>query len=138
MADKGKETIRTPPEGGGAPLLDDMVPVVGVGPEDNVASRSAIDDEKTKAVLEKVESATRTMEANVQAATERGQTLDDLQSKTECVAESSKKFQKSAKTVKTKLWWKNLKMTIIIVIVVLALGGLVAYGIFGTGGSSSK
>lgn len=44
--------------------------------------RTDIDQSKTREIQQKVDQATRTMEANITAATARGENLEDLQDKT--------------------------------------------------------
>lgn len=43
---------------------------------------STVDTEKTKEIMAKVDSVTKTMEMNIQAATQRGESLNELQDKT--------------------------------------------------------
>ena len=50
-------------------------------PMSNV-SGPQIDTEKTKEIKSKVDEATKTMEMNIQAATQRGESLNELQDKT--------------------------------------------------------
>jgi hypothetical protein len=40
----------------------------------------------------------------------RGEKIELLVDKTEALNQSAKKFQKSAKTLKNAMWWKNVKM----------------------------
>lgn len=109
-------------------------------PTSRPTSSTTIDSQKTAEIKTKLDKTTKTMEQNIQAATQRGESLNELQDKTrmffliysnsfycyidvEQVAESSKQFSKNARTVKKNLWWKNMKMTIIITLIVLALLG---------------
>jgi hypothetical protein len=45
-------------------------------------SANTIDTQKTKEIMGKVDTATKTMEQNIQAATQRGESLNELQDKT--------------------------------------------------------
>lgn len=104
----------------------------GLGQENNAG------DEKTEDILKKVDQATKTMETNITAATQRGENLDNLQEMSNNIAEQSNEFGRTAKQVKRKLWYKNMKMTMCITIVVLIgllLVGGILYKMFGKGSS---
>jgi hypothetical protein len=95
----GDRTLQTPSAGPGEPVntssshlkLEDVAvsgrasPMKGgLTPMDPSRSTSAntIDTQKTKEIMGKVDVATKTMEQNIQAATQRGESLNELQDKT--------------------------------------------------------
>jgi len=61
---------------------------------------------------------------NTQILGERGAHLDNLQDKTNNLAESARGFNRSANQVRKKMWWKDMKMRIwlgIGIVVLLAI-----------------
>lgn len=92
------------------------------------ASEASMD--KTKQVQKETDEVAGIMHQNVDKMLERGEALGDLNKKTEDLQVSSNQFAKHSAAVKKKLWWKNVKMGIIVasVLLVLIIGG-VAYGV---------
>lgn len=67
------------------------------------------------------------MVENIEKVLARGEKIELLVDKTDQLNQSAKKFQKASKTLKNAMWWKNVKMWILIfviltVIVVAILG----------------
>lgn len=58
---------------------------------------------------------------NIEKVMERGDKLDDLMDKTYELEEQSIRFQKTSRKVRSRFWWKNLKMKIILVFVGLVV-----------------
>ncbi|XP_071132535.1 vesicle-associated membrane protein 7-like [Mytilus edulis] len=88
---------------------------------DNVAKlRSQVDEVKD------------VMTQNIERVLDRGEKLDDLVDKTEDLEASAATFQKTARRIKRKYWWKNTKMMLILVLVgitvVIIIAVLIAYG----------
>lgn len=74
------------------------------------------------------------MSQNIEAVIQRGERLDDLMDKTDDLEAATATFQRTAKKIKKKYWWKNLKMKIIVGIVVFAVVlGIVLAIVFGSG-----
>jgi len=59
----------------------------------STSSTAAPSSEKTKAIMEKVDNTTKVMEANIKAATERGENLNELQDKTRTLPSHPFKYQ---------------------------------------------
>ncbi|ESO89037.1 hypothetical protein LOTGIDRAFT_228972 [Lottia gigantea] len=85
------------------------------------------------------------MTQNIEKVIDRGERLEDLIDKTDELQAHSQAFQKTSKKISRKYWWKNTKMTIILVGVGLTLLTIVIIVIlYSTGvlppdsGSSSK
>ncbi|ELU08344.1 hypothetical protein CAPTEDRAFT_181820 [Capitella teleta] len=68
-----------------------------------------------------VEEVKGVMTQNIEKVLERGERLDDLMDKTTDLEASSLTFKKTARTVQRKMFWKNRKMTIILVCVALVI-----------------
>ncbi|KAJ8022753.1 Vesicle-associated membrane protein 7 [Holothuria leucospilota] len=61
------------------------------------------------------------MTENIEKVLSRGELLDDLLSKTEDLEASSKSFQSSSRQVRKQFFWKNTRVTIVIVAVSVIL-----------------
>merc|ERR1711998_255131 len=73
-------------------------------------------DAQVGQVKEQIEEVKGIMVENVDKILERGEKLSLLVDKTEDLSTESYTFKKNAETVKRKMWWKNMKMTLLIVI----------------------
>jgi t-SNARE complex subunit (syntaxin) len=71
------------------------------------------------------------MKDNVNRVLERGDRLADLDERADALQFGAHQFQATAKKVKRKYWWKNLKMWIIIGVIVLVIIAIIAI-YFGT------
>ncbi|KAF9508500.1 hypothetical protein BS47DRAFT_217663 [Hydnum rufescens UP504] len=54
------------------------------------------------------------MKSNINKVAERGERIDDLQDKTETLAVSAQGFRRGANKVRKNMWWKDMKMRLII------------------------
>jgi len=75
---------------------------------------------------------------NIEKVLERGERLDDLMAKTEDLEAGALQFRTTGRRVARKMWWKNIKMMLILGIVVggiLLLIILLATGVIPTGSS---
>ncbi|CAG8657011.1 2052_t:CDS:2 [Acaulospora morrowiae] len=61
------------------------------------------------------------MRDNINRIAERGERLDALQDKTENLSVSAQGFRRGANKVRKQMWWKDMKMRIILIIVALVL-----------------
>jgi len=80
---------------------------------------------KVNDVQRHVEEVKTIMHDNVVRIMERGERLEDLDSRTDALHQSSQAFQTSARRVQRNFFLKNLKWTIILVIVVLLVIALI-------------
>ncbi|KAI0210665.1 hypothetical protein LSAT2_004554 [Lamellibrachia satsuma] len=61
------------------------------------------------------------MTQNIEKVLERGENLEELMVKTTDLEEHSASFQKTARKVKRRMWWQNLKMKIILALVIFTI-----------------
>lgn len=61
------------------------------------------------------------MKKNVQAVSQRGERLDALQDKSDNLVASAQGFRRGANLVRKKMWWKDMKMRMCIIIGVIVL-----------------
>jgi vesicle-associated membrane protein 4 len=66
----------------------------------------------TAQIRQDLEGARVTLAQNTQMLGQRGAHLDNLQDKTNNLAESARGFNRSANQVRKKMWWKDMKMRI--------------------------
>jgi vesicle-associated membrane protein 4 len=68
-----------------------------------------------------MEDAKKAMKKNIELALDRGADVENLQDKTDHLANSSKLFSNTAHNVRKKMWWKDMKMRICIVVGIIIL-----------------
>ncbi|KAI8844218.1 synaptobrevin [Chytridium lagenaria] len=61
------------------------------------------------------------MNENINKVMQRGEHLDTLQNKTEDLQSSSQQFRKGASAVRKQMWWKDLKMKLILGGIIVAI-----------------
>ena len=69
----------------------------------------------------KVDEVTGIMRQNIDKVIHRGQTLDDLNERSDLLAHSSTDFRNNATKLRKKLCWKNVKLWVILAIVFIVL-----------------
>lgn len=67
-----------------------------------------------------------TLTENINKVLARGEKIELLVDKTEQLNMSANKFQKSARTLKRAMWWKNVKMWIVIVVILIVIIWLIS------------
>uniref|UniRef100_A0A8C5BMD7 Vesicle-associated membrane protein 4 n=1 Tax=Gadus morhua TaxID=8049 RepID=A0A8C5BMD7_GADMO len=61
------------------------------------------------------------MQENISKVIERGERLEDLQDKSESLSDNASAFSSRAKQLHRRMWWRDMKMKIIISLVVFAV-----------------
>jgi len=69
---------------------------------------------KTDKIQQQINDTTNVMRENINKVTERGERLDSLQDKTDNLAVSAQNFRRGANKVRKNMWWKDMKMRLII------------------------
>ncbi|KAI8916444.1 synaptobrevin [Entophlyctis helioformis] len=69
---------------------------------------------KTAQVQQQVDEVVGIMQDNIHKVMQRGEQLETLQNKTEDLQNSSLQFKRGANKVRREMWWKDLKMKLII------------------------
>ncbi|KAL1744930.1 synaptobrevin-domain-containing protein [Schizophyllum fasciatum] len=78
------------------------------------ASGSTGGNAKTAAIQAQIDDTVGIMRENITKVAERGERLDSLQDKTDNLAVSAQGFRRGANRVRKNMWWKDMKMRIII------------------------
>ncbi|OMJ29346.1 Synaptobrevin-like protein [Smittium culicis] len=61
------------------------------------------------------------MQENINKVMEREERLDTLQNKTEELNEGARQFRRGATQVRKKMWWRDMKLKLIIAAIVIIL-----------------
>ncbi|KAI3368954.1 hypothetical protein L3Q82_025926, partial [Scortum barcoo] len=78
-------------------------------------------NDKMKQVQSQVDEVIDVMQENISKVIERGERLDDLQDKSESLSDNASAFSSRAKQLHRRMWWRDMKMKMIIALVVVAL-----------------
>jgi len=76
---------------------------------------------KTAAIQAQIDDTVDIMKSNINKVAERGERLDDLQDKTDTLAVSAQGFRRGANKVRKNMWWKDMKMRLIIGVGIVVL-----------------
>jgi len=77
--------------------------------------------DKVKQVQAQVEEVKGIMHQNIEKVIERGDKIENLQEKTDELQNSAQQFKKSTTKLKRQMWWKNMKLNLIIAFIVIAI-----------------
>ncbi|RDB26609.1 Synaptobrevin 1 [Hypsizygus marmoreus] len=97
---------------------DPYVPRNGSGPGPAGPSQG---NPKTAAIQAQIDDTVGIMRENITKVAERGERLDSLQDKTDNLAVSAQGFRRGANRVRKNMWWKDMKMRIIIGVAVAVI-----------------
>ncbi|KAJ9121297.1 hypothetical protein QFC24_004633 [Naganishia onofrii] len=70
---------------------------------------------------EEIDTTVGVMRENLNKMAERGENLDHLQDKTDGLAMSAQGFRRGANRVRKQMWWKDMKMRIVISVGIVVL-----------------
>ncbi|EMC94516.1 hypothetical protein BAUCODRAFT_43405, partial [Baudoinia panamericana UAMH 10762] len=74
-----------------------------------------------EAVQREINDVTNIVRQNLQATSQRGERLDNLENKTNALSGSANQFRTRANRVRKDMWWKDMKMRMCIIIAVIIL-----------------
>ncbi|XP_054592275.2 vesicle-associated membrane protein 4 isoform X1 [Nothobranchius furzeri] len=77
--------------------------------------------DKMKHVQSQVDEVIDVMQENISKVIERGERLDDLQDKSESLSDHASAFSSRAKQLHRRMWWRDMKMKIVVALVVVAI-----------------
>ncbi|KAK7743894.1 Vesicle membrane receptor protein (v-SNARE) [Cytospora paraplurivora] len=76
---------------------------------------------RTQALQAEINSTVGVMQKNIDLVAQRGQRLDNLQDKTDNLAQSAQGFRRGANRVRKQMWWKDMKMRMCLIVGVIIL-----------------
>jgi len=81
--------------------------------------------DKLSALTKKVDTVKLTMQENIEVALQNCVKLESIEAQAEELQQQAGVFKKSAAELKNKMWWKNMKMWLIIGFIILAVIGII-------------
>jgi len=84
-------------------------------------AQSAPGNQRSAAIQQQIDDTVGIMRENINKVADRGARLDSLQDKTDNLAVSAQGFRRGANRVRKKMWWKDMKMRMCIVIGIIIL-----------------
>ncbi|RKP36195.1 synaptobrevin-domain-containing protein [Dimargaris cristalligena] len=76
---------------------------------------------KSHQIQQELDEVVNIMQDNIDKVMEREERLDVLHSKTDDMNEGARQFRKGASRVRKQMWWKDMKLKIIIAVVIIIL-----------------
>ncbi|KAG8830821.1 hypothetical protein FRB91_007006 [Serendipita sp. 411] len=76
---------------------------------------------QTAQIQQQIDETVGAMRDNIARVAERGERLDALRDKTDGLAVSAQSFRKGANRVRKKMWWQNMKWTLIVGLGIIVL-----------------
>ncbi|KAI0277069.1 synaptobrevin-like protein [Russula aff. rugulosa BPL654] len=93
---------------------DPYLPRGGSSANPSASGGSTGQNPKTAAVQAQIDDTVNIMRDNITKVVERQERLDSLQDKTDNLAVSAQGFRRNANRVRKNMWWKDMKMRLII------------------------
>ncbi|KAJ1907875.1 Vesicle membrane receptor protein (v-SNARE) [Tieghemiomyces parasiticus] len=90
-------------------------------PSPSAAMPGSSNPPKTQQIQRELDEVVNIMQDNIDKVMEREERLDVLHSKTDDMNEGARQFRKGASRVRKQMWWKDMKLKIIIAIVIVIL-----------------
>ncbi|WVQ69593.1 uncharacterized protein L199_007813 [Kwoniella botswanensis] len=109
---------------------DSLEPLNGFTP-----STKGIDPQRARldAIHAEVDATKNILHKNIEGMVERGERLDHLQDRTEELTVSARTFNTAARRTNRAMWWKNMKWTIAIcVLVIIIIAGIIGGAVGGS------
>ncbi|KAH9819759.1 vesicle-associated membrane protein 4 [Teratosphaeria destructans] len=78
-------------------------------------------DRRIQNIQQEIDFATERMNANIIKTSQRGENLDQLQTKTNALSDQATVFRRGANRVRKQMWWKDMKMRMCIIVGIVIL-----------------
>lgn len=93
---------------------------------------------KVASVQKKVDEVKGIMVENIERVLERGEKIELLVDKTDNLRFQADKFHKTGRALRTRMWWQNFKVQIIVLIIVILIGVIIFASVCFSGGNCLK
>jgi len=100
---------------------DPYLPRGGSSANPSASTGSSGPNPKTAAIQAQIDDTVNIMRDNITKVVERQERLDSLQDKTDNLAVSAQGFRRNANRVRKNMWWKDMKMRLIIGVAILVI-----------------
>ena len=88
-------------------------------------------DNKISAINEEIESTKSTVMESIEKVLDRGEKIELLVHKSDQLDDQARKFNRHSKKLKNRVMWKNIKMTLLLILVLLVVVWLISSMICG-------
>lgn len=107
-------------------------PDVEKGPEEpddpdkpKVSQNVLVAQRRMQQTQAQVDEVTEIMKMNVEKVLERDAMISQLDERADALQEGAEMFEKQAGALKSKFWWKNMKMMIVMVVIGVVCAGVI-------------
>ncbi|KAJ3011595.1 UNVERIFIED_CONTAM: Vesicle-associated membrane protein 4, partial [Siphonaria sp. JEL0065] len=76
---------------------------------------------KVQAIQDQVDSVINVMNNNLEKVVNRGENLNEMQTKAEGLQNEALLFKNNAREVRKKMWWKDVKMQLILAAIIAVI-----------------
>lgn len=90
-------------------------------PAESATMSAGAGSSRTAQIQAQIDETVGVMRDNINRVNERGENLDALQDKTDNLAVSAQGFRRGANQVRKRMWWKDVKMRLLIVLAIIIL-----------------
>ncbi|KAH9072961.1 synaptobrevin-like protein [Lactarius deliciosus] len=108
---------------------DPYLPRSGPSANSSTAEGASGANPKTAHIQAQIDDTVNIMRDNITKVVERQERLDSLQDKTDNLAVSAQGFRRNANRVRKNMWWKDMKMRIIIGVAILVVIAIIVVSI---------
>ncbi|WFD39363.1 synaptobrevin [Malassezia japonica] len=91
------------------------------GASSNPTGGTGAGNSRTAQIQAQIDETVGVMRDNINKVNERGENLNSLQDKTDNLSVSAQGFRRGANRVRKQMWWKDMKMRMLIVVGIIAL-----------------
>ncbi|KAI9890683.1 MAG: hypothetical protein M1814_003752 [Vezdaea aestivalis] len=77
--------------------------------------------QRTAALQAQIDDTVDVMKENINKVSQRGERIDNIQHKTNGLADSARDFRRGANKVRKQMWWKDMKMRMCLIIGIIIL-----------------
>ncbi|KAL0475335.1 synaptobrevin domain-containing protein [Neurospora intermedia] len=96
-------------------------PYIPSGQHGAAGQQSAGNNAGTARLQQQIDDTVGVMRENINKVSQRGERIDALQTKTDDLAISAQGFRRGANQVRKKMWWKDMKMRICLIVGIIIL-----------------
>lgn len=100
---------------------DPYIPAGSAATNPASAATGGAGSSRTAQIQAQIDETVGVMRDNINKVNERGENLDSLQDKTDNLSVSAQGFRRGATRVRKRMWWKDMKMRLIIIVGIIAL-----------------
>ena len=97
----------------------------------NSESHSEERDDKIQEINNEIEKTKESVHQSINLVIDRGERLDNLMDRSEHLAENASMFNRQSKRLRRKMWWKKIRMALLLIFILFLIIMLFIWGICG-------